>query len=360
MNPTGSSKFWNRGALVLLLGIATNIGVTAATRFAYVANQTSSTLSEYSINSVNGALTPLPACPTTGVPSPVGLAVDPTGRFLYIASPAAAAPLMLVYSINPTTGCVTLVQRIVTGAGPKSIGINSSGACLYLTSQIANTISAYTINPTTGVLTFVGSAGTPPGPLGVAVDPFGQFVYVTDNTASLVSGFSIVLPGCGLAAVPGSPFATGGGPTGVALDPVGQFVYVNNSSANTVTLYTINPATGHLTFSAVFGTGTAPAGVGVDHFSQFLYTANNGSATASAFAINPATGTLAALPTVATGGAAPEAAVVDQSGRFLYVTNSGSATLAGYQINQLTGHLAPSPGSPFAAGSNPVAVATTP
>jgi 6-phosphogluconolactonase (cycloisomerase 2 family) len=103
MNPTGLSKFWNRGALVLLLGIATNIGVTAATRFAYVGNQASGTISEYSINSGNGALTPIAACPTIGTPSPMGLAVDPTGRFLYVASQAAGASLIIVYSINPTT-----------------------------------------------------------------------------------------------------------------------------------------------------------------------------------------------------------------------------------------------------------------
>jgi 6-phosphogluconolactonase (cycloisomerase 2 family) len=215
--------------------------------------------------------------------------------------------------------------------------------------------SAYSINPTTGALTFVGAAPTPPGPHGVAVDSFGQFVYVTDNTASLVSGSRLcfrVVDSLPCRALRSQRVRC---PPASRWIPSGSSYTLRTTVANTVTLYLINPATGGLTFSAVSGTGAGPAGVSVDHFGQFLYAANNGAATVSAYSISPATGALAGLPTVATG-TGPTATVVDQSERFLYVTDS----VSGYQINQLSGHLAASPGSPFAAGLNPVAVATTP
>jgi len=50
---------------------------------------------------------------------------------------------------------------------------------------------------------------------------------------------------------------------------------------------------------------------------------------------------------------------VDTTGQFAYVANASSNNVSAYAINRTTGALAPAPGSPFAAGTFPVSVATT-
>ena len=81
------------------------IAIDPAGTFAYVANETAATVSEYSINASTAALTAVTGSPLATVSSPESLAVDPTGRYLYAAnvtanesslphtpSPRAAAP----------------------------------------------------------------------------------------------------------------------------------------------------------------------------------------------------------------------------------------------------------------------------
>ena len=126
------------------------------------------------MNPTNGALAPIGACPVIGTPSPTGLAVDPTSRFLYVANQAQNT--ISLFTINSANGCLAPGPIIPTGAGSTSIGINSSGACLYVSNQGANTVSGYSINPITGALVLAAIAPTAAGPKGIAVDPFGQSI----------------------------------------------------------------------------------------------------------------------------------------------------------------------------------------
>jgi 6-phosphogluconolactonase len=56
-------------------------------------------------------------------------------------------------------------------------------------------------------------------------------------------------------------------------------------------------------------------------------------------------------------GTNPIAVAVDPTGKFAYVTNVGSANVSAYAINATSGALTPVAGSPFAAGTNPVGIA---
>jgi hypothetical protein len=55
-------------------------------------------------------------------------------------------------------------------------------------------------------------------------------------------------------------------------------------------------------------------------------------------------------------GLRPVAIAIDPSGKFAYVANSASANVSAFVIDGTSGALTPIPGSPFAAGLNPVAV----
>jgi 6-phosphogluconolactonase len=54
-------------------------------QFVYVANFSSSNVSAYSIGA-NGALTPVPGSPFVGGIACASVAVDPTGKFAYVAN----------------------------------------------------------------------------------------------------------------------------------------------------------------------------------------------------------------------------------------------------------------------------------
>jgi 6-phosphogluconolactonase len=59
--------------------------VTARAEFAYVVNQLSNNVSAYRIGE-NGALTPVPGSPFPTGTLPLSVAVDPLGKFVYVAN----------------------------------------------------------------------------------------------------------------------------------------------------------------------------------------------------------------------------------------------------------------------------------
>ena len=93
---------------------------------------------------------------------------------------------------------------------------------------------------------------------------------------------------------------------------------------------------------------------------QFAYVANFTSDDVSAYTINATTGALTPVPgSPFAAGLEPVSVAVSQNGQFAYVANDGSNDVSAYTINATTGALTPVPGSPFAAGSAPLSVTTT-
>src|SRR3984893_11333721 len=312
---TGWFNVWS--ALVITL---TLLGAPIRAEFAYVANLNSNNVSGYTINPTTGALTAIAGSPFAAGGSPGSVAVDPSGKFAYVANE-----------------------------------FGNSG----------NSVSGYTINPSTGALTAITGSPFAAGvyPRSVAVDPSGKFAYVANefgnnlySVSGSVSGYTIDPTTGALTAITGSPFATGGLPLSVAVDPSGKFAYVANYSDNNVSGYTINPATGALTpiIGSPFPAGTNPGLVAVDPSGKFAYVANSSDNNVSGYTINSATGALTAIagsPFLA--GSGPFSVAVDPSGKFAYVANSSDNTVSGYTIAPATGALTTITGSPFPAGISP-------
>jgi 6-phosphogluconolactonase (cycloisomerase 2 family) len=87
-------------------GGPTSIAVDPTGRFAYVANSNSNDISTFTINAATGALTPLGA-PLATSPTPAGIAVDASGRFAYVTS--YNSNTVTAYRINSTTGALSQV-----------------------------------------------------------------------------------------------------------------------------------------------------------------------------------------------------------------------------------------------------------
>jgi YVTN family beta-propeller protein len=88
---------------------------------------------------------------------------------------------------------------------------------------------------------------------------------------------------------------------------------------------------------------------------------NEGSNNISAFAVNPASGALTPVPgSPFAAGTDPRALALwgtEPQGTYLYVANAGSDTLSAYAVDTSTGALTPLASATFATGKGPASIA---
>ncbi len=305
---------------------------------------------------------------TTGAPQ--SIAVDPAGKFAYVASDGCAvADYVSMYTINPTTGALAFIGPPVpvNDEFTDSVTVDPSGKFAYVASSgdvwaiDFGSVLTYTINPTTGALTSTtggingtGTNGTPEFFNSVAVDPSGKFAYAADGGAfppgsfggdSSVSMYTINSTTGALTSI--GMIAAGTGPASVAVDPAGKFAYVTNFESNDVSMYTIDATTGALASTGTIAAGPGPVSVAVDPAGKFAYVANwtyDTEGSVSMYTIDATTGALISLGSIAAGTSAFSVAV-DPAGKFAYVANwtgndtEGSVSM--YTIDATTGVLTP-------------------
>jgi 6-phosphogluconolactonase len=314
------------------------------------------------------------------------VAVDPSGRFVYVANAGPNAGFngipgdVSAYTINGGTGALTLVPGSPFPAGqrPQSVAVDPTGRFVYVANAglNGNGVSAYTINGGTGALAAVPG---PPSLIGtphlVAMDPKGPFVYVigSDNPiVSYINAYSIDGTTGALTPVQGSPFLGSGGEVGSAVDPTGRFLYVTNVTqpgpfGSFISAYTIDGTTGALTeVPGSFPVDTAGP-VTVHPAGRFLYTQGNttniGAGSVVVYTIDSTTGALTAIPgyVFRTWGQ-PISITIDPTGRFLYTANQVSNSVNAYTIDS-TGALRVVLGlpywAPFPAGLFPSGITST-
>jgi YVTN family beta-propeller protein len=318
----------------------------------------------------------------SGVVDPQSIAVDPAGKFAYVASQGCSGGVggyVSMYTINPTTGALASIGPPVStnDVGTDSVTIDPLGKFAYVANEglyaTDGSVSAYSIDPTTGALTSTsgGISGNSPEFCcftAVAVHPSDKFAYVAngDSTPRSVSMYNI--NGANGALKYFGTIAAEGFPTSVVVDPSGQFVYVaaetdsGTPGPGSVSMYAINATTGALASLGTIATGTMIAesssnSIVVDPTGAFAYVTNSGSNNVSMYSINATTGVLTSGGLI-DAGTTPLSVAVDPTGKFAYVTNFGSNDVSMYTINATTGALT-SIGT-IAAGSNPTSIAIHP
>jgi|SRR5579875_2670553 len=158
------------------------------------------TISGFSIGS-GGALTELPGSPFQAGTAPLGIAIDPTSRFVYATD--SAQNQVIEYSIQ-SNGALQ----------PLNPGITATG-------------------------TF---------PVGITVDPRGLYVYVTNYTSGSVSSYNINQANGSLSSNATPTLPTGPGSTCVIIEPsLDRFLFTSNFLENEVSSAELNPNTGSLT-----------------------------------------------------------------------------------------------------------------
>jgi DNA-binding beta-propeller fold protein YncE len=154
-------------------GIPTNaaygIAIYPGGGYLYLSDYLANTVTAYAYDS-NGILTELATPLAVGV-QPESVAVDPSGRFLYVANTGDGT--VTAFNISATLGTLALIGTVpASGAASVSstaVSVDPSGQFVYVSNGDAATISAFSINQTSGALSTIGSYATAPGSQNLAI-----------------------------------------------------------------------------------------------------------------------------------------------------------------------------------------------
>lgn len=319
----------------------TNVAVTCGSassvaRFAYVGNHDSGNISAFSVDAATGALALISQAFIGDLPQ--SLAVDPNGRFLYVAN---VADTVAVLAIGEFGGLIPVPGSPFAGGDkPAAIAVHPSGAFVYVANEISSDVSTFAVDATTGALTPARGSPVASGnvPSAVAVDPLGRFVYVANRFSNNIAGFAVDATTGALAPVPNSPFLTGTDPNSIAIDPAGRFVYVANQISDDVSAFVIDRDTGELAPLADAPFLINAGSIAIHPTGQFLYAA--GGRNIAAFVIDADTGALTRVPGSSfEAGTDLFAVTVDPSGQFAYVVDEDSRVVSAFRVDASTGAL---------------------
>ena len=315
--------------------VTTNLG------YAYVVNQYDApgTVSQLTMGP-NGALTALTPATINCEYDPNRLAVDPSGKYVYVTNLKGGASntggSISQYTIDQTTGALAAMTPAVVAAGGGStdIAVHPSGKWAYAVSSKnpGAAVVQYTIGAG-GTLTQASSALTTyVFPNFLAIHPSGKYLYVTIQNGT-VDQFTIDQTTGALSAMsPASVNFTGAGTTtfAITVDPSGKYAYVTDYYTGAISEYTIGATTGALAplaTTTVAGSVLYAAWITVDPSGKYAYAANPGdkSTAISQYTIG-ANGVLTAMSPASVAATSPGTNVqVDASGKYLYMTSGNGA-----------------------------------
>lgn len=247
-----------------------SVVVDPSNRFVYAVAIDTNGVYAYTIDAKTGGLALIKGSPfgAADAVAPDRVAVDPTGRFLMVGEACCAGNAGIsVFNINTASGKLTVVKGSpflppVSDSEPSSVVVDPTGRFIYSANggSFGDTgVVVYSLNATTGKLTLVGTI-VPGGlaPWGITTDVTGSDVYLTSNDSSIY-GYAIDNSTGELTNISGSPFLVPSGASrGIAVDPSGKFLYLAN--AEQVIGYKITTSNGKLTVlsSSPYSAGESP------------------------------------------------------------------------------------------------------
>jgi len=328
------------GAASVSSGGTNPVAMAATADYAnlYVVNQTSNNVVHFAIGG-NGVLAQKDVVTTSA--SPVSVAVNTAGTYLYVVSGPSPA-VLTEYSLSSGTigsevAKVTLTLPSFTGDTlvPTGVNVLANNGAVYLTA-------------------YDQSAYNPGGTTTSSANPGWVFGYAVGSGGSLTASS-------------GSPYKAGVKPTALVSDPTNRFVYVTDFASNELIGYTIQSgSTLNFLINGPFKTGNEPNAIAIDPRGIYLYVTNSLDSSVSAYQISLSTGTPSAAVNV-TGSqtnstdTTPVAVIVDPAlGRFVFTANQEGDSISGFRLDPKSGALQPTQNTPYPSGNKPAALAAVP
>ncbi len=264
---------------------------------------------------------------TTG--SGRGVTVHPTKPFVYTAGPNSGYVDSWTY--DPVTGALTHVDMDSFVQNIGAMVIHPDGMKAYILGAGWNAIVPCTIDQVTGALTPGASVAHAAGSSdGMVITADGQFLYALADTG--VTVFEIDAFG-GLTNLGTSP--AGSSCRAIALHPGGQFLYVSDDAAGQIVRYSVNAATGALTYLGAVATyPDTTKNISIHPTGKYLFLARQTQL--RVYSLSPVTGDLTLVPQSVISDVF--CVVASPDGRTVYV--SSLRELRTYSLDYATGLLA--------------------
>lgn len=206
---------------------------------------------------------------------------DQSNRYVYV--PHLGTDQIFQFRFDAKCGKLTantpLIVQMRPGTGPRHIIISGDNKFAYLLNELTGTINTLSLDPKTGLLSYVGEAsvlppdsklrpGTPrvatgagEAPRNVSNDiwasdlhltPDGKYLYAAERTSSTIGAFSVDAASGELTYLASTP--TEKQPRGFRIDPKGKFMVVCGELSDTISVYAIE-ASGALKLWQKYPTG---------------------------------------------------------------------------------------------------------
>ncbi len=209
--------------------------------------------------------------------------VDESNKFAFV--PTLGSDQMFQFTFDAKSGRLAsntpAIYLMKAGTGPRHFVTSADNRYVYVLSELLATVTTFSLDPKTGLLTEVSTAtglppdsklgpGAPRGAVGVAgapprntdndiwaadihITPNGKFLYITERTSHTLAGFSVDGASGKLTYLGSTP--TERQPRGFAIDPKGRFLVASGEKSDTVSVYAIDQASGALKLQSKFPTG---------------------------------------------------------------------------------------------------------
>jgi len=317
--------------------------------------------------------------PSTGKSTPIGLvaetsnpsflAIHPNRKFLYAVNEddnfqGKPTGGVTAFAIDATTGKLKQLNAVSSGGpGPCHLALDKTGKWLFVANYGGGSVAAYPVHDdgslgeASGFVQHKGSSVTPrqnaPHAHSANPSPDGKFVLFADLGLDQVLTYKIDASGkLPPANPPFSKVEPGSGPRHLAYHPKGKFVYTVNEINATVSAFSYDASNGSLKplqnismVPADYSGAKGSAEIEVHPNGKFLYssnrdTRNTGKDTITVFDIDQAKGTLTAVDYTPVPKI-PRNFAIDPSGQYLFSASQDTATIQLFRIDQKTGKLTP-------------------
>ena len=252
-----------------------------------------------------------------------------------------------------------LPASLESGKTPLGIAISPDGKSVYVAdSYIYGGVSQYDVGAG-GLLSQKApktvAAGTDPE--WIAVSPDGKSVYVTNHNSKNVSQYDVGAGGA-LFAKSVETVAAEGAPSGIAVSPDGGSVYVDNQETGTVSQYDVG-AGGLLSPKTVpkVPAGSSPAGIAISPDGRNVYVADLGGESVAQYDVGAGGLLSPKTPTTVPAGQLPDGIAVSPDGRSVYVTDREiNGTISQFDVGA-GGVLSAKTPARVSAGAEPLGIA---
>jgi len=210
------------------------------------------------------------------------IVVDQSNRYAFV--PHLGTDQIFQFKLEAGNGRLVsntpAVVQMKAGTGPRHIVVSRDNRFAYLLNELTGTVTTLSLDAKTGLLTEQGSVsvlpadtklvpGAPRGPVAPGVTPRdvstdiwasdlhltpdGRFLYAAERTSSSLGAFSVDTASGKLTFLSSTP--TEKQPRGFAIDPKGRYMVVSGEKSETISAYVINQADGALTLLKQYPTG---------------------------------------------------------------------------------------------------------